>query len=45
MHAEEEAANDVIRNDEYLMSMYPKIKAIPDYLKKKIEIKENQRLT
>lgn len=30
MFVEEEAANEMIRNDETLMAIYPKIKAVPD---------------
>jgi hypothetical protein len=45
MVAEEEAANDLIRNDDTLMAIYPKIKAVPEYLRKQNETKANKKLT
>ena len=41
MHAEEEAGNDLIKNDETLMAIYPKIKAMPDHLKKIVDTQKN----
>jgi len=37
MHAEEEARNDIVKNDETLMAIYPQIKALPDHLKKIVD--------
>lgn len=45
MVAEEEAANNLIRNDDTLMAIYPKIKAVPEYLRKQNETKANKKLT